>query len=122
MFVKTLDVIIYPMIILEIKTRVLLLIVHVQNLLNKWVKSVIYLRNFNLELIDKLIMLGKKQLDDAQYNDALNSFEQAILLNQNDPDLWNFKGVTLRSLGRYDEAVECFNRSLKIDPRDKNTS
>jgi len=35
MFVKTLDVIIYPMIILEIKTRVLLLIVHVQNLLNK---------------------------------------------------------------------------------------
>jgi len=83
---------------------------------------VIYLRNFNLELIDKLIMLGKKQLDDGQYNDALNSFEQAILLNQNDPDLWNFKGVTLRSLGRYDEAVECFNRSLKIDPRDKNTS
>jgi len=75
-----------------------------------------------LESIDKLIMLGKKQLDDAQYNDALNSFEQAILLNQNDPDLWNFKGVTLRSLGRYDEAVECFNRSLKIDPRDKNTS
>jgi Flp pilus assembly protein TadD len=67
-------------------------------------------------------MLVKKQLDDAQYNDALNSFEQAILLNQNDPDLWNFKGVTLRSLGRYDEAVECFNRSLKIDPRDKNTS
>ena len=82
----------------------------------------IYLRNFNLELIDKLIMLGKKQLGDGQYNDALNSFEQAILLNQNDPDLWNFKGVTLRSLGRYDEAVECFNRSLKIDPRDKNTS
>ena len=75
-----------------------------------------------MESIDKLIMLGKKQLDDAQYNDALNSFEQAILLNQNDPDLWNFKGVTLRSLGRYDEAVECFNRSLKIDPRDKNTS
>jgi Flp pilus assembly protein TadD len=75
-----------------------------------------------LESIDKLIMLGKKQLDDGQYNDALNSFEQAILLNQNDPDLWNFKGVTLRSLGRYDEAVECFNRSLKIDPRDKNTS
>ena len=75
-----------------------------------------------MELIDKLIMLGKKQLDDGQYDDALNSFEQAILLNQNDPDLWNFKGVTLRSLGRYDEAVECFNRSLKIDPRDKNTS
>tara|TARA_Y100000310_G_scaffold68891_1_gene64211 strand:- start:161 stop:298 length:138 start_codon:yes stop_codon:yes gene_type:complete len=45
-----------------------------------------------------------------------------MLLNQNDPDLWNLKGITLRSLGRYDEAVECFNKSLEIDPRDKNAS
>ncbi len=72
--------------------------------------------------IDELIMLGKKQLEDGNYNDALNSFEQAILLNQKDPDLWNFKGITLRSLGRYNEAMECFNKSLEIDPRDKNTS
>ena len=72
--------------------------------------------------IDELIMFGKKQLEDGNYNDALNSFEQAILLNQKDPDLWNFKGITLRSLGRYNEAMECFNKSLEIDPRDKNTS
>jgi Flp pilus assembly protein TadD len=44
------------------------------------------------------------------------------LLNQKDPDLWNLKGITLRSLGRYDEAIECFNKSLEIDPRDKNAS
>ena len=45
-------------------------------------------------------MLGKKQLEDGYYNEALNSFEQAILLNQKDPDLWNLKGIALRSLGR----------------------
>ncbi len=75
-----------------------------------------------MDSIDELFMLGKKQLEDGNYNDALNSFEQAILLNQKDPDLWNFKGITLRSLGRYNEAMECFNKSLEIDPRDKNTS
>ena len=75
-----------------------------------------------MDSIDELIMLGKKQLEDGNYNDALNSFEQAILLNQKDPDLWNLKGITLRSLGRYDEAIECFNKSLEIDPRDKNAS
>ena len=72
--------------------------------------------------IDELSKTGKKQLEDGQYEDALNSFEQAISLNQNDPDLWNLKGVALRSLGRYNEAINCFNKSLEIDPRDKNSS
>ena len=72
--------------------------------------------------IDELSKTGKKQLEDGQYEDALNSFQKAISLNQNDPDLWNLKGIALRSLGRYNEAVECFNKSLEIDPRDKHSS
>jgi len=75
-----------------------------------------------LDSIDELIKMGKKRLEDGQYDDALNLFQKAILLNRSDPDLWNLKGVTLRSLGRYNEAIECFNKSLEIDPRDKNTS
>jgi len=75
-----------------------------------------------LDSIDELIKMGKKQLEDGQYDDALNLFQKAILLNRNDPDLWNLKGIALRSLGRYNEAIECFNKSLEIDPRDKNTS
>jgi len=69
-----------------------------------------------------LIKMGKKQLEDGQYDNALNLFQKAILLNRNDPDLWNLKGIALRSLGRYNEAIECFNKSLEIDPRDKNAS
>ena len=75
-----------------------------------------------MDSIDELIKMGKKQLEDGQYDDALNLFQKAILLNRNDPDLWNLKGIALRSLGRYNEAIECFNKSLEIDPRDKNTS
>jgi Flp pilus assembly protein TadD len=75
-----------------------------------------------LDSIDELIEMGKKQLEDGQYDDALNLFQKAILLNRNDPDLWNLKGIALRSLGRYNEAIECFNKSLEIDPRDKNAS
>ena len=77
---------------------------------------------YNLKSIDKLSKMGKKQLEDGQYENALNSFEMALSLNQNNPDLWNLKGITLRSLGRYNEAIDCFNKSLEIDPRDKNTS
>ena len=75
-----------------------------------------------MDSIDELIKMGKKQLEDGQYDDALNLFQKAILLNRSDPDLWNLKGIALRSLGRYNEAIECFNKSLEIDPRDKNAS
>ena len=75
-----------------------------------------------MDSIDELVKIGKKQLEDGQYDDALNLFQKAILLNRNDPDLWNLKGIALRSLGRYNEAIECFNKSLEIDPRDKNAS
>ena len=77
---------------------------------------------YNLKTIDELSEIGKKQLDDGQYEDALNSFQKAISLKQNDQDLWNMMGIALRSLGRYNEAIECFNKSLEIDPRDKNSS
>ena len=75
-----------------------------------------------MEKIQELVSQGKTLLEDGQFDDALGFFEQALLLNQDDPDLWNYKGITLRSLGRYEEAMDCFNKSLKIDPRDRYSS
>ncbi len=72
--------------------------------------------------IQDLVSKGQSLLKDGKFTDALGFFEQALLLNQDDPDLWNHKGIALRSIGRYEEAMECFNKSLKIDPRDKNAS
>jgi tetratricopeptide (TPR) repeat protein len=72
--------------------------------------------------IEELVKKGQSLMNDGQFDDALGFFEQALLLNQNDPDLWNNKGVALRSLGRYEESMECFNKSLEIEPRDKFAS
>ena len=72
--------------------------------------------------IDELVEKGKKLLEDTKFEEALACFEQALLLDQNNADLWNHKGIALRSIGRYDEALECFNRSLEIDPRDTTAS
>jgi len=72
--------------------------------------------------IDVLIKNGKIKLEEGKFEGALEFFEQALLLDQKNPELWNNKGVALRSIGRYDEAIDCFNKSLEIDPRDKSAS
>ena len=72
--------------------------------------------------IEYLVAKGKILLEENKFEDALGFFDQALLLNQKDPELWNYKGVALRSIGRYDEALECFNKSLELDPRDKKAS
>jgi len=72
--------------------------------------------------IEELVMKGKSFLESGDFEKALSFFEQALLLNPRDPNLWNHKGTALRSLGRYEESMDCFNNSLKIDPRDKFAS
>jgi Flp pilus assembly protein TadD len=75
-----------------------------------------------VDKIAELVKKGQLLLEEGRFEDSLAFFEQALLLNQNDPELWNHKGVALRSMGRYDEALECFNKSLEIDPRDSKAS
>lgn len=75
-----------------------------------------------MDQIKDLVEKGQALMDDGKFDDALGFFEQSLLLNQTDPDLWNYKGVALRSLGRYEESMECFNKSLEIEPRDKFAS
>ena len=72
--------------------------------------------------IKEFVLRGKSLLASGDFDKALDFFEQALLLNPKNPDLWNYKGTALRSLGRYAESMDCFNNSLKIDPRDKFAS
>lgn len=72
--------------------------------------------------IEELVIKGKRFLERGNFEEALGLFEQALLLNQSNPELWNHKGTTLRSMGRYNEAIECFNKSLELDPRDRKSS
>ena len=72
--------------------------------------------------INDLVLQGNSFLESGNFDEALIFFEQAVLLDPKNPDLWNYKGVALRSLGRYGESMDCFNNSLKLDPRDRNSS
>mgnify|MGYP001374835590 FL=1 len=72
--------------------------------------------------VDTLIQRGLENIKNENFEKALAFFEQALLLKPDDPDLWNHKGIVLRSMGRYDEAADCYNKSLQLDPRDRASS
>jgi Flp pilus assembly protein TadD len=74
------------------------------------------------ENISDLVKKGNQLIIDGDFEKALSHFEQAAIMQPNNPDLLNKKGVALRGLGRYDEALECFNKSLQLDPRDLDSS
>ncbi len=72
--------------------------------------------------IESLVLKISQLVENGDFDQALVDTEKALVENKNNPDLLNKKGVVLRALGRYDEALECFNKSLQIDPRDLDAS
>ena len=63
-----------------------------------------------------------QHVEEGRFDDALVLVERALALEPDNPDLWNCKGVALRGMGRYEESSRCFDRSLRIDPRDRHSS
>ncbi|MCF2151202.1 CHAT domain-containing tetratricopeptide repeat protein [Desmonostoc muscorum LEGE 12446] len=60
---------------------------------------------------------GKKQYwKDRNYEGALASFNRVIELVPNKYTAWNYKGYTLRMLGRHQEAIASCNKALEIKP------
>ena len=42
----------------------------------------------------------------------LEFFSESIFLNPNDKDAWNYKDISLHSLGKYRELIKCFDTVL----------
>ncbi len=74
------------------------------------------------ENISDLVKKGIQLIAEGDFEKALSYLDQAIIMQSDNPDLLNKKGIALRGLGRYDEAIECFNKSLQLDPRDLDAS
>ncbi len=60
---------------------------------------------------------GIKKMNQGRFEEALSSFNQAILLNGKDPEAWNLKGEALRKLDRDKEALAAFEKALEIRPK-----
>jgi len=52
----------------------------------------------------------------ARYNESLEYFDQALMIDPDFTEAWYAKGVALHNMMRYDEAIQSYDRALAIDP------
>lgn len=59
---------------------------------------------------------GLKAYRDGQYQEAIQLLYEAVSDNEKNHKAWNALGVTFSKLGRFEEAVNCYENALKYDP------
>ena len=57
----------------------------------------------------------KELLVKENINKALKIMNQILNMNKNDIDTLNYKGCTLFLMGKYDNAIDCFDKCLSLD-------
>ena len=68
---------------------------------------------------DPDITAGKQALEARDWKQAAGRFAKAALRDPGNADLQNYLGYSYRHLGRYELALEHYQRALEIDPRHK---
>jgi tetratricopeptide (TPR) repeat protein len=66
--------------------------------------------------LETLIQQGHEQLEQEQYEAALEIFQQAVQLETQNPQVLYGLGLTCYRLERYQESVEYLNQALQIQP------
>lgn len=56
----------------------------------------------------------------ADDDNALKLMDLSIKKDQNNPDPYFIKGMTLNYMGQFDKAIESFNRAIELDPSNSN--
>ena len=65
--------------------------------------------------ITDLIQKGGEMLNTSRYEEALVSFDRALMIDSMSVDALNGKGLVLNQLGKYEEAITWFDKVLEIN-------
>jgi len=66
----------------------------------------------------ELIVAAKLAYDKEKYEEAVLSYDRALVIKPDDDEAWFNRGIALWNLGRYEEEVASYDRALEIKPDD----
>ncbi len=75
------------------------------------------LSSTNVDDISFHLQVGKKYYRNAEYDKAVEAFEQAMSIQNNYPDIRNWLGLALMACKNPERALEEFRKAIEINPR-----
>ena len=76
----------------------------------------------NNETYDDLLSIAFNGIHEQRYDKAIEAFNKAFeLVDKHGANVWEGKGVALMSLKYFEQAIECFENAIQIDPFSANT-
>ena len=81
-------------------------------------KSVLGKDSNNLQA---LINLGNAYFDTERYQEAIDAYSRALVINPKNSDVRTDMGIMYRKLGQFDKALEAFRQAAQYDPRHLNS-
>ncbi|MCK5547862.1 MAG: tetratricopeptide repeat protein, partial [Thermoplasmata archaeon] len=52
-----------------------------------------------------------------RYDDSMEFYDKALVINPDDPRAWYGKGDALTKLGEYTQAIKCYEKAIQVKPR-----
>ncbi len=59
---------------------------------------------------------AKKAMENCEFEESIKYYEE-ILKEKNNSEVWNNLGTAYLNLDNFNKAVECFNKSLELNPQ-----
>ncbi|EPR44071.1 Tetratricopeptide TPR_1 repeat-containing protein [Desulfovibrio sp. X2] len=67
--------------------------------------------------VNALNQLGNFYFDHDKPAEAVDAYKKSLAIKDAQPDVWTDLGVMYRELTQYQQALDCFNKALALDPK-----
>jgi len=71
--------------------------------------------------LQALISLGNACFDTDRYQEAIDAYSKALVINPKNPDVRTDMGIMYRKLAQFDKAIEAFRQAARDDPKHLNS-